>query len=211
MKSTPSPLSSFIKILFLIILSWTLLILTPMIQFGAQKPYEEQVSGELVPLPLSGLAVRGSQIYEENGCASCHTQQTRNHPLDSASSYGKRATVTRDLLYQPATVAGFNRWGPDLSNIGERKKSADWHHQHLFSPQSLSPESIMPSYSFLYEKRKIKAQPSSEALKLPASIPLEQDEEVIPTSEAKALVAYLLSLNQSYPLPESPLHEDSEK
>lgn len=206
MKTTP--FSAFFKITTLVILSTLILILLPYFQFGRPVLHEDRESGDLVPRPLSGLAVRGSHVYEQNGCATCHTQQVRNTPQDAVLGFGKRATVARDLNYQPPSIAGINRLGPDLSNIGQRQKSADWHHQHLFAPETISPGSMMPSYAFLYEKRKIVGQPSTEALKLPASFPLSEGYEIIPTPDAKALVAYLLSLNQAYSLPESPLREE---
>ncbi len=206
MKNNSIP--SFVTIIFFFLLGWLLLIWTPYLQFGSQKLHEDQESGDLVPRPLSGLAIRGSKIYEENGCATCHTQQARNSNEDKVQGYSKRASVARDFFYQPATFAGMNRFGPDLTNVGSRKKSAEWHHQHLFAPQTLSPGSIMPSYQFLYEKRKIVGQHSGEALKLPSSVLIEEGYEVIPSEQAKALVAYLLSLDQSYSLPESPLIEE---
>ena len=201
-------LSAFIKILLLLILGWAAMVLIPFLQFGSQNLHEDRETGENLPHALSGLAIRGSKVYEQNGCATCHTQQARNNRQDSTQGYGKRAAVARDFTYQPATFAGINRLGPDLTNIGTRKKSTDWHHQHLYNPTSVSPGSIMPSYAFLYEKRKINGQPSAEALTLPSTIKVQEDYEIIPTEEAKALVAYLLSLDQSYSLPESPIKEE---
>ena len=64
----------------------------------------------------------------------------------------------------------------------------------------------MPSYSYLYKVRKIQGQPSNESLVgLTGPHAPKPGYEVIPTDDAKALVAYLLSLNQNYPLPESPV------
>ncbi len=47
--------------------------------------------------------------------------------------------------------------------------SAAWHHVHLYSPRSINFDSNMPSYRFLYEKRRIRDQRSAEALKLTGS------------------------------------------
>ena len=44
--------------------------------------------------------------------------------------------------------------------------SAAWHHQHLYSPRSLTLDSNMPAYRFLYEKRRISGERSADALKL---------------------------------------------
>ncbi len=37
--------------------------------------------------------------------------------------------------------------------------SAAWHHVHLYAPRSINPDSNMPAYRFLYEKRRIAAHP----------------------------------------------------
>ncbi|MES2307638.1 MAG: cbb3-type cytochrome c oxidase subunit II [Verrucomicrobiota bacterium] len=207
MKTKPLP--TFFKVLIGFLLGWSLLVLLPYFQFGRPTLHEDTESGDLLPRALSGLAIRGSHVYEQNRCATCHTQQVRNQfTSDNLKGFGKRRSVSRDFVYQPASVAGINRLGPDLSNVALRQKSEEWHHKHLFIPQSVSPGSIMPSYAFLYEKRKIVGQPSTESLKLPSNYSLEEGYEIVPTADAKALVAYLLSLNQSYSLPEAPIKEE---
>jgi cbb3-type cytochrome oxidase cytochrome c subunit len=78
--------------------------------------------------------------------------------------------------------------------------SAAWHHVHLYAPRSINPDSNMPSYRFLYEKRRITGERSAEALQLSGSDAPSEGWEVVPTYDAKCLVAYLMGLNQSHPL-----------
>ena len=80
--------------------------------------------------------------------------------------------------------------------------SAAWHHVHLYSPRSINVDSNMPSYRFLYQTRRINDTPSDEALKFSGSEAPPEGWEIIPTYDAKCLVAYLISLNQSHPLKE---------
>lgn len=80
--------------------------------------------------------------------------------------------------------------------------SAAWHHRHLYAPRSFAQHSNMPAYRFLYEKRKISGQPAADALKLPEKIAPQEGWEIVPTYEAKCLVAYLMSLDQSHSLNE---------
>jgi cytochrome c oxidase cbb3-type subunit 2 len=80
--------------------------------------------------------------------------------------------------------------------------SAAWHHRHLFSPRSLNDESNMPAYRFLYEKRPVNGERSADALDLTGSDAPPAGWEIVPTYEAKCLVAYLMSLDQSHPLKE---------
>jgi cytochrome c oxidase cbb3-type subunit 2 len=78
--------------------------------------------------------------------------------------------------------------------------SVAWHHQHLYSPRSINVDSNMPSYRFLYQARPISDAPSVDALQLTGSDASPEGWEIVPTFDAKCLVAYLMSLNQSHPL-----------
>lgn len=80
--------------------------------------------------------------------------------------------------------------------------SAAWHHVHLYAPRSINPDSNMPAYRFLYEKRRIAGERSAEALQLSGSDAPPEGWEVVPTFDAKCVVAYLMGLNQSHPLKE---------
>ena len=78
--------------------------------------------------------------------------------------------------------------------------SEAWHHIHLYSPRSINLDSNMPSYRFLYEKRRISGERSADALQLSGSDVPREGWEVVPSYDAKCLVAYLMALNQSHPL-----------
>jgi cbb3-type cytochrome oxidase cytochrome c subunit len=78
--------------------------------------------------------------------------------------------------------------------------SAAWHHVHLYSPRSINIDSNMPAYRFLYEKRRISGERSDDALELTGSDAAPEGWEIVPSYDAKCLVAYLMSLNQSHPL-----------
>jgi cbb3-type cytochrome oxidase cytochrome c subunit len=78
--------------------------------------------------------------------------------------------------------------------------SAAWHHVHLYSPRSINIDSNMPSYRFLYQARRINDVRSSDALQLTGSDSPPEGWEIVPTYDAKCLVAYMMALNQSHPL-----------
>ena len=80
--------------------------------------------------------------------------------------------------------------------------SAAWHHQHLYAPRSLNLDSDMPAYKFLYEKRRVGGQQTADAINLRGEGAPGEGWEIVPTYDAKCLVAYLMSLNQSHPLNE---------
>jgi hypothetical protein len=80
--------------------------------------------------------------------------------------------------------------------------SAAWHHRHLYRPRSLTTWSTMPSFRYLYEKHKITGEPSADALRLGGPDAPQDGWEIVPSYDAKALVAYLMSLDQSHDLKE---------
>jgi len=90
-----------------------------------------------------------------------------------------------------------------LGNDGPPQYSAAWHHRHLYSPRSITLESNMPAYRFLYEKRRISGERAADALNLNAADAPPEGWEIVPTYDAKCLVAYLMSLDQSHDLPET--------
>jgi len=123
---------------------------------------------------------------------------------DVARGWGPRQSVAVDYLYDQPVQLGSLRAGPDLANIGVRSPDANWQLQHLYAPKSVVANSTMPSFKFLFEVRKIVAAPSSDALNLPKEFAAADGFEVVPTPEAKQLVAYLLSLKANMPLYEAP-------
>jgi cytochrome c oxidase cbb3-type subunit 2 len=50
-------------------------------------------------------------------------------------------------MYDHPFQWGSKRTGPDLARVGGRY-SDEWHVDHLIDPQSVVPESVMPSYAF---------------------------------------------------------------
>jgi ribosomal protein L7/L12 len=119
---------------------------------------------------------------------------------DISRGWGNRLTVATDYLYERPLMLGSARIGQDLANIGVRQPDENWHLLHLYDPKLTTPGSIMPRYPFLFETRKRGASPSPGALLLPGN----HEIEIIPKPEARALVAYLLSLRANVPLFQAP-------
>ena len=61
----------------------------------------------------------------------------------------------------------------------------------------------MPSFRFLYEKRRVNGERAADALKLTGPEAPSDEWEIVPTSDARCLVAYLMSLDQSHELKEA--------
>jgi len=123
---------------------------------------------------------------------------------DIARGWGARRSVAADFLYDNPVQLGSLRAGPDLANIGVRAPDANWQLQHLYAPKSVTPNSTMPSFRYLFTVQKIGSAPSPDALKLKDKFAPAAGFEVVPTVEAKELAAYLLSLRANVPLYEAP-------
>jgi cytochrome c oxidase cbb3-type subunit 2 len=183
--------------------AWMGLVFFPTHQLGHLKPQVVEGSTDVNPRPYSGLESRGRQVYIANGCIYCHSQQLRGGDwnADLNRGWGPRRSVPQDYINDDPVMLGSMRTGPDLINIGARQPSDDWHLKHLYSPQTVSPGSNMPPFPFLFEKRKIVGQPSADALNIKS---IEPGYELVPTDDAKALVAYLKSLDRTYDVPGLP-------
>jgi len=124
---------------------------------------------------------------------------------DIARGWGKRRSVAEDFLYDYPVMLGSQRVGPDLAGVGLRPLDSHWHMLHLYAPRLAVPNSPMPPYRFLFEKRKVERARSPEALELPPNLAPESGYEIVPTQDARSLVEYLLSLRADAPLFVSPL------
>ncbi|MEL7832883.1 cbb3-type cytochrome c oxidase subunit II [Fodinibius sp. N2] len=149
--------------------------------------------------PMTELERKGMKVFINEGCAYCHTQQVRPIEMDKnwgrPSAPGDYARVNRPSVWrQTPAVLGSERTGPDLTNIGKRQPSAVWHYMHLYNPRAVVEESIMPSYPWLFE---VKNDPGSDETVVSMPDDYGSDEgQIVATEEAKALIAYLQSLEQ---------------
>ncbi len=195
--------------IFLVFLtSWLGLVAYPALQLGRLTPVADADNGGSLPPTYGGQAIAGQRIYATEGCISCHSQQVRQTSITSSDvdrGWGARPSVARDYLRDSTAFLGSRRLGQDLTNVGVRRPDAKWHLIHLYHPSAVCEGSLMPCFSDLYLIRKIQGQRSNEALALTGDDAPQEGYEVVPTADAKNLVAYLLSLRHDYPLPEAPV------
>ena len=97
----------------------------------------------------------GEHLYAIEGCWYCHTDQTRtliqDVTLNGSDSYPAPPSSANEYIYQKITFAGTRRIGPDISRVGVKRPSRDWHQSHFWSPKSASKGSIMPSFQHLFD------------------------------------------------------------
>ncbi|MDF0491348.1 cbb3-type cytochrome c oxidase subunit II [Sphingomonas sp. H39-1-10] len=157
--------------------------------------------------PYTAQELRGRQQYISLGCVYCHSQQPRtpDQAPDAERGWG-RASVAADYAYDYPHLMGTMRTGPDLFNVGARLPSAAWQLTHLYQPRAVSPWSIMPAYPFLFET-KDRAAPGDLVVWLPPKQRIP-GKVVVAKPEARDLVAYLLSLDHTYPVPADAIRDD---
>jgi cytochrome c oxidase cbb3-type subunit 2 len=152
---------------------------------GKRAPADDQ--GGAAPAPAANTAAPAS-----GGAA------TAAAPSSAAASFSPASPQTPAAGANPAAPASTSA-NPEG---GPLRYSAAWHHQHLYAPRSIDRDSNMPAYGFLYEKRRIGGERSVDALSLAGDDAPPTGWEIVPTYNAKCLVAYLMSLDQSHPLKE---------
>lgn len=157
--------------------------------------------------PLTESEQRGKEIYISEGCIACHTQQVRNVDMDQV--FGNRPSIAADyarnkrmnVWQNTANLLGSERTGPDLTNVGNRQASTDWQYTHLYNPRAVVPESVMPSYKWLFIVKPELGVHDIE-VKVPEKFRAGIIGKIVASQDAKDLVAYLLSLKQTE-LPQS--------
>ncbi|MFV0199267.1 cytochrome c [Empedobacter falsenii] len=157
------------------------------------------------PLPQSQPPTteetHGKQVYIRESCVACHTQQIRNVDMDQV--FGDRPSIAADyarnkrinFFQNTATLMGTERTGPDLTNIGKKQPSLEWQYSHLYNPRAVVPESVMPSYKWLFTTKDFLDEGEIE-VNVPDEFRIGVKGKIVPTKDAKDLVAYLLSLQQ---------------
>ncbi|WP_350291643.1 cbb3-type cytochrome c oxidase subunit II [uncultured Croceitalea sp.] len=149
----------------------------------------------------------GLNIYIAEGCVACHTQQVRNIEMDKV--WGDRPSLASDYYYskkrmdvwrQSPSLLGSERTGPDLTNVGKRQPSQDWHLIHLYNPRIVVEQSVMAPYPWLFElKSPSEVEPTDVKVNVPKKFLKNASLVVVAKDEALNLVKYIQSLKQVDP------------
>lgn len=96
----------------------------------------------------SVLQQHGRAVYIREGCWYCHSQYVR--PVAGETRRWGPITQAGEYAYDLPHLFSTRRIGPDLSRVG-LKYSDSWHLAHFWNPRMLSPDSIMPRFTALFE------------------------------------------------------------
>jgi cytochrome c oxidase cbb3-type subunit 2 len=132
--------------------------------------------------PYTPLELAGRNIYVREGCYNCHSQMIR--PLrDEVERYGPYSLAAESMYDRPFQW-GSKRTGPDLARVGG-KYSDDWHREHLNSPKSVVPGTVMPAYPWL-GKTEVDLAHIGDDLRVQAVLGVPYGAEMIANAEADA-------------------------
>ncbi len=127
---------------------------------------------EAVVKPYTEQELRGRAVYIREICWQCHTQQVRGERRRDGSLSSVGGDVERygppsqpgEYYYDRPHLLGTRRIGPDLAREGGKYPDA-WHLAHLKDPQATVAGSIMPKFTWLFDRE---GKPTGDALDLVA-------------------------------------------
>jgi len=100
--------------------------------------------------PYTALQLAGRDVYVRGSCMVCHSQMIR--PFRAETERYGHYSLAGEFVYDRPFQWGSNHTGPDLARVGGRY-SDEWHEVHLINPRDVVPESIMPGYPWLAERK----------------------------------------------------------
>jgi cytochrome c oxidase cbb3-type subunit 2 len=162
--------------------------------------------------PYTALELAGRDIYQREGCYTCHSQMIRPF-RDEKERYGHYSLASESMFDHPFQW-GSKRTGPDMARVGG-KYSDEWHRAHLRAPRSVVPESVMPNYPWLDKSgpNASTMQAHMEGMRMIGVPYSDADIEAAPVllegkTDMDALVAYLQVLGTMAALDETKVYRE---
>ncbi len=151
--------------------------------------------------PYPALELAGRDVFVHEGCYGCHSQMIR--PFRSETERYGPYSLAGESVYDRPFQWGSKRTGPDLARVGGRY-SDEWHYRHLINPRDVVPESNMPAYAWLAD-RKVDGQLIQKKMRALNTLGDPYSEEDIAAApaivagknEMDAVIAYLQSLGRA--------------
>jgi cytochrome c oxidase cbb3-type subunit 2 len=96
----------------------------------------------------TALEQHGRAVYVREGCWYCHSQYVR--PVTGETRRWGPITQAGEYAFDQPHLFSTRRIGPDLSRVGLKYSDA-WHLAHFWNARWLSPDSIMPRFTALFD------------------------------------------------------------
>jgi len=123
-------------------------------------------SSDYTPLEKLGRAV-----YIREGCWYCHSQYVR--PVAGEELRWGPVSEAGEYAFDLPHLFSTRRIGPDLTRVG-LKYADDWHYAHHWDPRLVVPESIMPSFKWLFDQTWVPVRTGAGGLELDATPAVSQ-------------------------------------
>jgi cytochrome c oxidase cbb3-type subunit I/II len=143
--------------------------------------------------PYTPLELEGRDLYIREGCVGCHTQMIR--PFRSEVERNGEYSKSGEYVYDHPFLWGSKRTGPDLMRVGS-KYSDNWHFNHMWDPQSVSPQSIMPAYKWLFDNKPADYSYTQKKMEVMATLGVPYSKEEI-SNAAQSVKEQALKIEKS--------------
>jgi cbb3-type cytochrome oxidase cytochrome c subunit/mono/diheme cytochrome c family protein len=107
--------------------------------------------------PLTDQALKGRNLFAENGCNACHSGYSRPQDVRHALYFLYPKISQPGDFYgsdQSPNLLGTERTGPDLSQEAGWHPD-DWQRAHFYDPRFVDPLSLMPTMKSLFSDKQI--------------------------------------------------------
>jgi cbb3-type cytochrome oxidase cytochrome c subunit len=107
--------------------------------------------------PLTDTAVKGRNLFAQNGCYVCHSGYSRPQDVREALYFLYPKVSQPGDFYgsdQSPNLLGTERTGPDLSQESGWHPD-DWQRMHFYDPRFADPLSLMPSMKSLFSDKQV--------------------------------------------------------
>jgi cytochrome c oxidase cbb3-type subunit 2 len=136
------------------------------------------------PANYADALERGRDLYIDNACFQCHTQNVRPFETDYYGPAASPREQNNDLMHP--VLIGTRRVGPDLSRYGGTRETA-WLVNYLYDPTALVSEAVaMPAYPWFYEEG--------------CDLIEDPEAQCVPNEDGIAIIAYLQWLGDYQPV-----------
>jgi cytochrome c oxidase cbb3-type subunit 2 len=114
----------------------------------------------------TSLEKLGRAVYIREGCWYCHSQYVR--PVAGEELRWGPVSEAGEYAFDLPHLFSTRRIGPDLTRVG-LKYADDWHYAHHWDPRLVVPDSIMPSFKWLFEQARFRVRKENEGFELEAT------------------------------------------
>jgi cytochrome c oxidase cbb3-type subunit 2 len=97
--------------------------------------------------PYTAREQLGRNVYMREGCWYCHSQYVR--PVAGEDQRWGPISQVGEYAHDRPHLLSTRRIGPDLTRVG-LKFSDHWHYAHHWAPTAVVPDSVMPSFRWLF-------------------------------------------------------------